>query len=278
MLHVPVGAQSFGSVVSNYSTQRPGNSVGGVVTPDTVGYGSWLQVLSALPYDAYGLLICASGNSGSGANRNTLLKVGVDEAGGTSYVDRIPGLLCGAAVGFATSGNGVWYYFPIFIPAGSTVAVAAYGTVTTTFRVTVQAFAAPPNPAMMRKASLVEAIGLSGLTGASVTPGTTSEGSWTLIGTTTRRLWWWQFGLHINISDTAFSTAAVFADIAVGDASNKDIIMLDQCINTGAAETITVMPFTLGCEWDVPAGSNMYARIQDGSTADPFELVIYGAG
>lgn len=277
MLHVPTGAQSYGSVTPSYGTVRPAATMGTSVTPGTSGYGSWAQVLSALTYDVYGLMICMGNNNTTATNRHTIARVGVDTAGGTSYTETIGGLLCGSAANYAASA-GEYMYFPLFIPAGSTVAVSAYSTVTTAFRIWVQAFAAPPNPSMIRKCSFVEAIGQSGLTGVAVTPGTASEGAWTSLGTTTKRCWWWQFGCQIDLADTSWNTNTIFVDIAVGDVSNKDIILLDQPVSTTNAEVFSIPPFTAGCEWDVPAGSTIYARAQVSGTADTLAIVAYGAG
>lgn len=277
MLHVPTGAQSYGGIAVNYGTARPANSLGVLVTPGTSGYGSWFQLFAAQSFDAYGLLMCLSNNGASATNRHSKVKLGIDEAGGTSYVDRIDGLLCGATANLGP-GTGAWYFFPVFIPAGSTIAVAAHSTVTTAFRVMGQLFGAPPNPAMIRKASFVEAIGLSGLTGVAVTGGTTSEGAWTLVGSSTKRCWWWQFGFQVDLADTAWNAATIFFDIAVGDATNKDIILLDQGILTGSNELYSNPPVTLGCEWDVPAGSDIYVRAQSSGSLDTFNIVAYGAG
>ena len=117
MLHVPVGAQSYGGIVVNYGTARPANSLGVLVTPGTSGYGSWFQLFTAQSFDAYGLLMCLSNNGTSATNRHSKVKLGIDEAGGTSYVDRIDGLLCGSTANLGP-GTGAWYFFPVFIPAG----------------------------------------------------------------------------------------------------------------------------------------------------------------
>jgi hypothetical protein len=223
-------------------------------------------------------MVNINSNAGSTASRNTLVKIGVDTSGGTSYVDVIPDLICGGAAPYNVSGGGVWYYFPIFIPAGSRVGAVARGSVTTAIRVGMMAMERPANPSMIRKGSFVESIGISGNTGTSVTSGTTSEGAWTLLGATTLRTWWWQVGMQIATTDTSWSTNSIHVDLAVGDASNKDIIIMDANFTTTTNEQLVNPPLTAGVEWDVPAGTNVYVRAQCSGTADPYEIGAYALG
>lgn len=278
MLHVPVGANSFCLTTPSWGTTRPAAANGTSVTPSTSGYGTAVQLGADLTFDAYGILININSNSASNASRNTIVKIVVDEAGGTSWSDRITGLLAGGASTYVVSGSGQWYFFPIFIPAGAAVAAAAYGTVTTAIRVGAVFLQKPSNPSMVRKGSLVETIGVSGTAGTSFTPGTTSEGAWTLLGTTTNRLWWWQLGLQVSNADTAWNAAAIHCDLAVGDGSTFDIIIQDLVINTSTAEALVNAPLTAGVEWDVPAGSSIYMRAQSSGTLDSYTAAAYGCG
>jgi hypothetical protein len=208
------------------------------------------------------------------------MDIGVDTGGGTSYAARIPNLLVGGSIAMASTGTsgGIWYYFPLFIPAGSTVGAAAQGADTTAFRVGVELLQQPMNPSQIRKGSFVEAYGISGNTGTSVTPGTTSEGAWTSIGTTTLPVWWWQCGYQISAADTSWNNANITVDIAVGDASNKNIIILDTIINTNTTECLGNPPISAGVEFPVPAGTNVYARAQHSGTVDNPAIAVYGLG
>lgn len=278
MLHVPVGANSYGLATPSWGTTRPAAANGASVTPGTIDYGSYVQLGSDLTADAYGILININSNSGANASRNTLVRIGVDEAGGTSYTARIDSLIGGGAPTYATSGGGVWYYFPLFIPSGSAVAAAAYGSVATAIRVGAVFMQNPSNPSMIRKGSFVEAVGISGTTGTAVTAGTTSEGAWTLLGTTTNRCWWWQVGLQVSTADTSWNATANHVDLAVGDGSTYDIIILDANVCLTTNEQVTNPPLTAGVEWDVPAGSSIYVRAQCSGTADPIQVAAYGLG
>jgi hypothetical protein len=276
MLHVPVGTNTFGLTQASWGTTRPAAANGTVVTPVVGSKGSWAQLISSVTADAYGVLVNINSNSASAANRNSVVDIGIDESGGTSYAVAIPDLL-GGAVGAYTV-VGVWYYFPLFVPAGSRIAARAQSTVTNAFRVGCQLFERPSNPAQIRKGGFVEAIGVSGVSGTSVTGGTTTEGAWTSLGTTTERLWWWQLGLQIDVADTNWNVAALHVDLAVGNGSSYDVIIADALITATTAEALTNPPLSAGVEWSVPAGSTMYARIQSSGALDPYQVSAYGLG
>jgi len=278
MLHVPVGANTFCLTTPSWGTSRPASANGTSVTPGTSGYGTYTQILSALSADAYGLLVNVNSWSASANSRNGVIKIGIDEAGGSSYTDRITGLLIGNAAPYNTGAGGVWYFFPMLIPAGSTVAVAGHGSVSTAFRCGLVALGRPAQPSMIRKGSFVETLGISGITGTALTPGTTSDGAWTSIGTTTNRCWWWQLAVQVDAADTTWVGNSIHVDLAVGDGSNKDIIIQDLLLTTTTNEQASNPPLTAGVEWDTPAGSTIYMRAQTSGNLDSYTAAAYGLG
>jgi hypothetical protein len=278
MLHVPVGSNSFGVKQSSVGSTRPAATYGTALTPGLNTDGSWTSVITAADHDSFGILININSNRISNGSRGTKIDIGIDDAGGTSYISRIPDLLCGGASAFNIGGSGVWYYFPIFIPAGARIAVRGNSTVATAFRVNLLLMQQPSNPAMIRKGSFVESIGMSGNVGTVVVPGTTSEGAWTLIGTTVSRLWWWEVGFQVSVADTGWAAALINVDLAAGDATNKKIIIQDHPIATSTAENFTKIQITAGVEWDVPAGTNIYIRAQSSTTLDAYTCAAYGLG
>lgn len=275
MLFVPAGANSFAAIESNASG-RPSASQGTAVTPAVGSKGAWTQAIASLSNDTYGLLICISGNNASAASRNTAVDIGIGAA--ASEIVVIPDLIAGNACSYAVGGSGLWYFFPVAIPAGTRVAVRAQGTVTTAFRVFIQAFQKPLNPSMIKKAALVEAIGMTVPNGVAVTPGTTAEGAWTLLGTTTQRNWYWQVGAQIPSGDTAHNAGVIHIDLAEGNGTNFNILIESAVLVTTAAEIATIPPITIGCEYPCPAGSSIYARAQHSGTAETLQITAYGAG
>ena len=280
MLHVPFGG-GFGLVTPSWGTTRPAAANGVSVTPSTTNaYGTYVQLHAATTADAYGIWININTNAGSAASRASAIQIGIDEAGGTAYVARIPDLLCGGASSYTVFG-GFWYYFPLYIPKGSSVAVAARGSVATAFNVGTILNQEMRDPSSLRMGTFAQAIGvtLGAATAAGVTivPGTTAEGAWTAIGpVTTRRMWWWQFAFQTTTADTAWSAQSFHVDIAVGNATTKDIMFTDMYVCTDAAENM-IKPAG-GGYYDVPAGSQLYARVQASGTLDAHNLAIYGLG
>lgn len=273
MLFIPSGG--FGLIQDNHNA-RPAAAQGTTVTPAVGSKGSWAQAIASLTDDCYGLMINISGNNTSGASRNTVVDIGIGAA--SSEVVLIPNLIGGNAQGFTATGSGLWYYFPIFIPSGTRVAIRAQSTVTTTFSVYIQAYERPLNPAMVKAASYVQAVGVSVPTGTSVTSGTNSDGSWTLLGTVSRKCWFWQIGAEIPSSNITHSSVTYALDLAVGDGTNFDILLQNQIFVTTSAEVATMPPIFAGCELAVPAGASIYARGQCSGTAQALNIAAYGAG
>ena len=283
MLHVPVGANTFGTFLPS-TIARPNTAQGTSVTPATGGFGGWFQLGVDTTTDTYGILICINSNSANGTARRTVVNIGIDPAGGTAYTVLIPNLIAGGAPSYITEGMGQWYYFPVFIPRGAAVAAQAYGTVATAFRVMAWFTQNPSNPAQIRKGSFVESVGASTFEGTNVVPGTTAVGNWTLMGTTVNRLWWWQVGLQGTANDSAYAAnTTIHLDVGVGNGTvgGTDIILRDFPVRQGsAAETFSSMPITVGCEWSVPPGSNIYVRGQHSGTNETgnYNCTVYGLG
>lgn len=273
MLHVPIGSNQFG-LTQPTTTGRPADAQGATVTPAVGSKGGWSQMLASTTDDWFGILICISNNSTLSTSRNSVVDIGIGPSG--SEVVLIPNLLAGNAVPY-TSG-GLWYYFPVFVPGGSRISCRAQSSVTTAFQVYAQGLGRPSNPAQIRKASFVDAIGVTPPSGVAVTGGTTSDGAWTLIGATTKRVWWWQFGTQIATTDTAHGHAAQHVDIAVGNGTQFDVIILDAQFCTTTGEAGNNPPLSAGVEYPVDAGVNVYARIQSSNTGDPYQIAVYAAG
>ncbi len=285
MLFTPLGANTYGANQFSWGTTRPSNTNGTSVTPVTTNaYSAYVALgASALSFDSYGILININSNTTTNASRRSAIKIGVDLAGGTSYTDVITQLVAGDAAQYYLGGSN--YFFPLYIPAGATVAVAARGSVGTAFFVNATYFQKPVNPSVIRKGAYVETLGVTvgtgTVNGTSITPGTTNEGSWTLIGQTTQRLWWWQLGLQIN--DASKSNSSVFLDLGVGDTNvvgdPKDIIIGNFLIGVNTSDSIINLPLTAGVEYNVPDGKFLFVRAQNSVANDAaYDVAVYGCG
>lgn len=283
MLFVPHGSNEFNAVAS-YGTTRPGTTAafGTSLTPATTNaYGTAVQVGNDLTQDSYGMLVNANLVFTAGSFRQAAIEISVDYTGGTTYTPILSGIPISQADNYAA--GGIWYYFPVFIPSGSAVAAAARASTNTALGVNIRYMTAPSDPSMVKKASFIESIGLTlgagTVTGVSVTPGTTAEGAWTSIGTTTKRLWWWQ--IATQHSDTTMTALNYHVDLAVGDGTNFDIITSDYYVRTTGNESFQNLPLVTGVEKVVPAGSTIYARVQNAGNnenAGAFQIVALGCG
>jgi hypothetical protein len=273
MLHVPIGSNTF-SLMEPSTAARPADAQGTSVTPGTSNKGNWAQLIASTTAGSYGLLICINSNTASTASRNTITDIGIGASG--SELVLIPDLISGNAAGY-TLGS-IWYYFPVFVPAGSRIAARGQGTVTTAYRVYVQTLQLPLNASQIRKASFVDALGVSGVNGTTVTSGTTNEGAWVSLGTTTSRLWWWQVGIQVVNTDTSHNTSAYHIDLAVGDSTTRDPIITDLQFITNASEYASNPPLSAGVEYPCPIGSEIWVRAQCSGSVDSLRIIAYGAG
>ncbi len=288
MLYVPQAGQDFSAVLS-YGTTRPGTTAnfGTSITPGTgAAYGTPSQVGNDLTQDCYGIFINVNNVFSAGVFRQLALELSVDYSGGTTWTPLLSNIVASQANNYA-GGSGITYYFPVFIPAGSAVAVAGRSSAATTFGVAIKYMSTPTNPTMVKCASYLDTVGLtlgSGtVTGTSVTPGTTNEGAWTLLGQTLKRMWWWQ--VACQHSDTTMTALNYHVDLAVGDTNvvgdPKDIILSDLYVRTTVSETFENVPLMMGVEKVVPAGKYIFARVQNAGAnenAGAFQVVAMGCG
>ena len=274
---VPHGAD-FQWCYSNTLNTRPSiTSMGTVVTPAVAPtFGNWVQVATAanISNDVYGVAICINNAATSATIRNILLDLGVDNAGGTAYLTKIPYLQGGNASTYGLGSSGIWYYFPLYINRGSSVAVRAMGTTVAAFNCMVYFYGQPRRLDAVRAGSYVDAYGFNtaNAQGTAVTPGTTAEGAWTQLGVTTSNYWWWQTGFNVN--DTTMSANILHADLSVGDAANKKILFENQIWQTTAAEQTSCNLNVANAYNNTKSGDIIYGRLQCSGTADTGNAMI----
>lgn len=279
-LFVPQGS-GFQWYYSNIDGVTPGTTMGTFVQGGNGSYGSWVSVASGtnLSEDVYGVLININSFFLSATNRLGFCDVGVDNTGGTNYTTVIPSLVASKASQYNAAPGGISYYFPLFIKAGSSVAVRAISNVSSvSYPVAVTFYGSPSRPELVKTGSYVEAVGIqAGLLGTNMTLGTSSKGNWTFLGQLTRSCWWWQSALGFN--SASMSTLTIRTDIGAGDdsANGKKTVINDQRWYTNSAEWISGIPVLDGYS-EVAANRYIYARGQASSTAVSANMVVYGLG
>lgn len=262
----PSGLSRFSFTYDNWGA-NPSATPGMVVTPGASNVeGSWTAVASSsdIAQDCYWIGIRIAEGATSSQIKSHLLDVGVDPAGGTSYTEVISNIVCGAAFSTSNRQGGHFFLFPIFIKAGSSVAVRIQGSNVTagTVRVCIKFYGQPSDPDNCLVGTFAETIGsIASSQGTSFTPGNAADGSWTSLGTTTNNLWWWQ--ICYQVSNTTVTVEETYIDIAYGDASNKVLIMRIMHIGSAIEECGPLIPYNLNfleAYCPVPAGSNIYVR------------------
>ena len=279
-------SNSFSKLIDSIADgTRPGTSFGTSVTPAQNSYGSYAQLLSGanVTDDVWAISLCVNSVNVAGASRNVIITVGYDPAGGTSYTDTDQHLLVGPAgaySGAASNGGPVWFYLPRRLRAGTSIGLK--GSVNsadlTAFSAYAQLWCRPRRPELARAGAYVDTLGATtaSSSGTAVTPGTTSDGSWTQIGTLTRSAWYLAWG--VGVDDSTMSNNVGHVDISIGDASNKRIVVSNGYFFTAANEAIgkpAQGAFVRGSAGDV-----VYARMQVGPNAadSNYSVAVYAVG
>lgn len=272
---IPVAKNQF-----NWAYHQPNNpstTPGVSVTPGSGAEGSWAQLASSanIANDVYGIWVNINSGNTTATQRDILIDIGVDPAGGTNYTAVISDILASqAAAGVA---GGFHFYFPIAIKAGSSVAARARSNSTSTVRVSAIFYGLPSDPGAAAVGQYSETLGASGNAGTAFTPGNSSaEGSWVSLGTTAKNCWWWQ--LCVGIANSATTSLMYHCDLGVGDASNKHIIIENQRLYLPGTAEQTGMPLMMG-SYEVPAGATIYVRgTCSGTAATGFSATAIGVG
>lgn len=290
-LYVPFG-NDYNKIISNFAATRPGTTTLGTLltanaTANAMG-ATWTTLFASgtVTDDVYGIwLFFHDAQSVSASLRSTLVDIGVDNAGGTTYRVVIPYLMAGHAASYTgatgTIAGGIPYFFPLYIPAGSSIAMRSQSaTASSQVYVNCNLYCQPRRLDGVRVGTKVFQFGAQTATslGTGITLGTTAEGNWSQLGSaTTQKLWWWQCGYYPN--DQTMGALAIHIDIGAGDATTKKILTQDNLFITSAAETIAAYTNMFACVSAVAPGDLIYGRGRVSGNSDTAPGVIaYGLG
>lgn len=275
--------------LAQYSNQTtPSVTPSTSITPGNNSFPAYAEILSdtVVVEDCYAIAINICSNAVGAAARDTLVTLGFDPAGGTSYTDTISNLLGSCASQYTvgtTGGVGIWYYFPLWIKAGTAIAAKASVNNATvgTLRVWIKLYAKPTRPDLLRCGTFVTTLGATtaSSSGTAVTPGTSgAEGAYVSLGTPSVPHWYWECGMGVN--DGTMTTGMQHVDIAAGDATNKFIVRQDVIFITGSTESITKHQQVEDAYREVEASLNIYGRVSNsiGTNDSNYSLCAYGVG
>ena len=244
-------------------SDTPGTSV---ISGSSDAEGSWTQVAAHinLTQHIYAFSLRVSNVFFANSLRDMLLDVGVDPAGGTAYSAIISNICCGSLDDNITGSSAAQFLFPFYISSGSTVAVRAQcnSASAPTPRVAMKFYGSQSRPEMFPVGHFSETIGtIVASSGVLFAPGNAADGSWVLLGTTSKDMWWWQ--LSDQLSNSAHTAEFTYIDLGFGDGSNKHVIMRLQHTSTTAEERKHVIEPNLNfmeAYCPLPSGTNIYVR------------------
>jgi hypothetical protein len=254
--------------------------------------GANTNMLNGIAEDCYGMAICFTGNNVTGTTKRSLTDILIDpDAGvgnaGSSWSVLINNLYSAYA---ALGCGGYWYYFPVYLKAGTAIGSAHQDLVagTVALRVGIKVFGKPTRPELLRVGTKIETFGaVTGTTtGSSITPGTNAMGAWTgTLGTTSNALFWWQGGLGYNDATIGGGTnisESTLLDISVSQdaGTTKTIVAENIMANFSATEQGGKAAFGSRLPYyDAPAGSTVYMRAASSIAPNTTPTVVaYGLG
>ncbi len=274
----------FSWLYTNHTAPQTAN-IGTSVTPGASNAeGTYTQIASSanIANEVWAFAFWIAGGNTAAQDKSQIMDVGVDEAGGTSYTAIISNLVMGNSA--PANAGGLWFYFPMKIQSGSSVAVRIQGSNATagTVRVGAYFWGRPSRPELFWRGQVSETIGtITNSGGVSFTPGNATEGSWFSLGTTTRKLSYWQLGMQI--SNGTVASQATLVDLAFGDGTNKHMIMENvPLMITSTSESQVTCPLQwvpTSCFCPVPAGGELWVRGHCSTTpASGYNAVAVGIG
>lgn len=261
-------SSEWGWIFHSHAGTRPSlTGLGATITPGASNaFGSYTTVVGggSVTTDVWAIEICVNTGGVSGSNRDMLLTIGIDEAGGTSYTDKISNLYASNTAGSHASMS---FYFPLGIKSGTSIGVKASvnnGTAGSV-RVYMKLFGQPSRPECVRRGSYVQSIGVvtASSRGTLITPGTTSDGSWVDLGALTLPAWYITAALGNN--SMAVTDAALHMDVAIGESGSEKIVLADMVGSINSAENVVAFPESAYI--DAAIGDNVFARMQTSGTA-----------
>ena len=271
---LPAGNQ-WGYRTSNCETPTVtfGTSIPGNATANTVG--AWTSCITSIAFDIYAIQITITDNNTNATARSSVLDVGIDPAGGTSYTAIISDLIGSQAGG--SSLGGMAYYFPLYIKAGARIgARTTQNVASATCRVMIRVYGKPSRPDLIQWGTKVITVGTkeTASSGQALTAGNTNaESAYISLGVPTMSCWWWQLGFGITNATTTGLGYQI--DLARGDATNKYDIIKNLQFQATTAEAVAKWPDWQG--WG-PAGpeSTIYVRGSCSGTALAGHVLAYG--
>lgn len=276
----------FARIIHSHPDGTPWTATMGVsVVPGLNAYGAWVTILpgldpgGGLPYlshDCYEIELYVHNSGAANEAKGQLITIGLDPLGGTAFADFIEYVPVPHASTMLTAGamGGFTYRFRIFVAAGTSIGARATASAAPLrqARTFVRVKCEPSNPELIRCGTYARTFGAVAASskGTDIVVGTAAEGAWTELGTIADAdLWQWNVGLAVG--NTALDNAVILADLGIGDATTKDIVIAEQPMFTTSGELATGKYYPE--EYPAEVGQKVYARGETSTT----QTTIYSA-
>jgi hypothetical protein len=267
----------FSLVIDSFGADgtRPVAAAGVSVTPGNNAYGGYVSLIAgaSVTDDAYGILINVNSIGANTFARDTLVTIGLDSSGGSSFTDWITDLIvsCAAPYAGSTFSIGVEYYFPLLVKAGASIGIKGTqnNAAPAAFNSFVRLFCQPSRPDLLKVGSGVRTYGSTpaSSSGTALTQGTTSDGAYVDVGTIAAgdNPWFWQVGLGVN--NAAIGASAIsYVDMAIGQAGAKRNVIRNQRVGFNSNEQL-IMSTPIDGYGVGAAGEHVYVRAQHSAAA-----------
>ncbi len=258
---------------------QPTTTIGATVTPGNNAWGNWATVIGTpITGDHHAIDICVHSIGSNGKATDSLTDIGIDPAGGTNYSTVISSLLSSYATQANNGQNGLNWFFPLLIPAGATIgARGSINNATVGTQLVLCNLRRAYKAHRWKFGTQVVAYGatLAASNGTAVTAGTTSNGSYTQIGSSivSPPPWFWSVDSAL-VNTTAASAGASSTDIAVGSSTSVNNQLASQLESISSSETRTA--WAKGVFGQSAVGDNVYARIWSATSQTAFSIIVHG--
>ena len=258
---------------TNYTGRPTESTWGTALASDGVAHtepATETQLIASTAFDTDWVCIRFTNNSTANTNSDSLVNIKVGAAGSEQTI--IENLFAGWVTG---PNNYIQYEFPIRIPAGSRIS-ATHRSVRTATNVYCLIELYGGGDGLHWVGTGVESVGEATASsgGVAVTPGTTSEGTLTSMGTNT-----YDWGFVVPWAscnpDTTLIADILSFDLASGSTTGDLIPGLEDFFTTSNASEFYV-DSPLGRYCHIPAGTTLYLRSQFGGAAEAKDWIIYG--
>lgn len=249
---------------SHLTTRPAATGYGASVTCYQNDFTAYTAVGSALSAECNEIEFRFMDGATSTAAKDTVVRIGIDTAGGTSFT-ALGDFLIGPSSAYNLGGSRTTIWLPITIPAGATIGVvgsvnnATPGTLRCSWR------ASGGGAGAFVRGTAVESVGLTlaSSSGTSVTPGQAAEGTWTSLGTLTNAAKYMGCGCTINNGGMVSTVYHIDLSYSTDAGVTKNILVEDQIVFEASSEAIA---FESVCKMlafrDIPAGAVIYGRAQ----------------